>query len=360
MPIATTPPPLLGRLRRLLSKIHSVVFVVPDDSGLVGLEEDLVAMVQDLMAKTVAILQAVGDYYEVGDGKPAADQAALRDVDDLMEIGAQISTELAEREIADLAFIARGQLTEMEQALSLAQAKRQIWAIASHADTGLRRAGKALMAVESAMCEFHGQPPPQRDWVELELSLKTRRLYGRFRRAILALDADPSADLQRRLQGAAHRIATLRQLEIYPFLRIDDRVTIRALQKRIARQLQDDVVDVADGTRLWQDTVSLAGLLVQVNARAELRQHDYQALRGLCFRLDASADPSTEKRAQAHQALEVLEGLDDELDEVIADPGPYSMESLWAILHRLLNALKPTEVGSVDDLFPGPTTPTSS
>lgn len=341
----TALPPHLDALRHLLDHIQGVVFQVPDDTGLVSLESDLVAMVQDAMERTIDLLGKVAQYYDPEEPDPKA-AADLDGVDLLSDIGALISTELAGREVADLAWVARGQLKGIEVALAAALDKGRIWAVASHADTGLRRAGKALVAVESAICEYEGLNIPERQWVEIGLSLKIRTLYGRFRRAVVRLDAADLA-LRERLEGAAGCIVELRRLEIYPFLRIEDRVAIRGLQKRIAGALQSS--SAQEGNRVWQDTTSLAQLLVNVNQRAELRHHDILALRGLCFRLESSAEEVAMDAAELREALAPLEGRDDVLDDVIEAQrmnSAVSHETLWAVLHRLLNELKPAEAGS--------------
>lgn len=352
-----TSPSLIEALQVLLGQIQEVVFVVPDDTGLVSLEDDLVAMVQDFMSRTVELLGAIGRHYDPDEGTTMADGAVqdseLAEDAFLKEIGAQISTELATREVSDLAFIARSQLQGIEESLDAALRRRQIWAVASHADTGLRRAGKALVALESAICEFENLPIPDRQWVELELSLKIRRLYGRFRRAVGRLER-PRTAMTERLEGVIGCIAELRQLDIYAFFRIEDRMAIRGLQKRIADLLETRSVDEEAASRLWQDTVSLTQLLADVNRRAELRQHDAHVLRGLIHRLDVAPTDRPFAGTEWLDSVSVLEGLDDTLDEYLEAQRAASSsdaeppQSIADLLRHLHNALKPARAGSME------------
>lgn len=348
---------LMESLQVLLGQIQEVVFVVPDDTGLVSLEEDLVAMVQEFMAQTVELLGALGNHYDPDHVAASGDAETMAEPSEdafLKEIGAQISTELAAREVSDLAFIARSQLQGIGESLDAALRRRQIWAVASHADTGLRRAGKALVALESAICEFENLPTPDRQWVELDLSLKIRQLYSRFRRAVGRLER-PEARMIERLQGVTGCIAELRQLDIYPFFRIEDRMTIRSLQKRIGSLLETSPDDEDAASRLWQDAVSLTQLLADVNRRAELRQHDTHVLNGLIHRLDMTSTDRPLAGTAWLDALSALEGLDDTLDEYLeaqrasASPDVEPTPPVAYLLRRLHNAMKPAEgAGSTD------------
>ena len=152
---------------------------------------------------------------------------------------------------------------EMQESLAGALKNKLVWAVASHADSSLRHVRKALIAIESAVCEYEGFEARDRRWVDIQDSLATRRLYGQFRRAILR-GGEPQTheQLTASLKSAATRIAILRGLEIYPFLRIDDRLTIRRLQKRIAAWLDGGADSSQEsGLRLWEDLISFARLV---------------------------------------------------------------------------------------------------
>lgn len=333
---------LRQRVVALIEQTQGVAFIVPEDTGYFSIEDDLVREARSLIERTGDLM---GDLMRFYDAESVAHGESEEEDDDggfLKEIGAQISSELAAREVSNLAFVARGQLVEMQEALIAALEKQQVWAVASHADSGLRHAGKALIAAEIAICEYEGLPAPDRHWVDLEVSLETRRLYAQFRRAILRSGEAKAGDaLAAQLRSAATRIRVLRNLESYPFLRIDDRLTIKELARRIASWLngEGDAGDQA-GQRLWADLVSFARLLVKVNDREELREHDRKALQTL-YRMLFSSKRSLERLAEPHlKELEKLAGRDDALDQLILRVDEHRVSDFREPIEKLLNQLQ--------------------
>ncbi len=339
---------LLERVRALIEKTQGVAFIVPEDTGFFSIDDDMVQQVRGLMAQTIEVLRDLTEFY---DAESAAhgekDESQAADGDFLREIGAQISSELAAREVSSLAFVARGQLLEMQEALTAALKNRQVWGVASHADSGLRHLGKALIATESAVCEYEGLPATDRRWVDLADSLEIRRLYAQFRRAILR-GGDPLTDeeLARRLKSSFTRIAILRDLEIYPFLRIDDRRSIKRLQKRIESWLNKTEGSTDEvGFRLWEDLASFARLLIKINDREELREHDRQVVTTVHRMLFSPARPARQLNAGHRKELERLLGRDDDLDEIILHVDEHVPEDLRQPVEKLMQSLnRPYEV----------------
>ena len=346
---------LLGRVVALLEEGQGIAFIVPEDTGYFSIDDELIARVGDLIARTAKLMGELSAVYDAESvTQSAKDETAAAEGDFLKEIGAQISSELAAREIASLAFVARGQLLEIQASLDHALKIREIWAVASHADSGLRRAGRALITLESAMCEYDGLPTPDRRWVGLQDSLEIRQLYGQFRRAILRGGSPWSNEtLTDRLKNAATRIAILRDLKIYPFLRIHDRKQIRSLQKRIVAWLngRGDSTEEA-GRRLWQDLVTFARLLVSVNDREELREHDLQAARTIYRILFRSRQPPLEFSEGHLKDLERLLGRDDEIDAIILHPKDHGVHELRRPLERLLRQLSPAASRAPEGFHP--------
>ena len=332
---------VLERLDTLLRAAAAITFIVPDDTGFFSIEDALVARVRDLMADALELMHEVMVLYD-GEGPAGPDldeTSAGREDEDLLEIGAAISSELAAQEVSNMAFAARAQLKENYDALIGALDGGFIWVVASHADTGLRRVGRGLISLESAMREYENLEPVDRQWSSLEDSLEIRRLYGQFRRAILR---DPeivdAAGLAKNLKSAALRIAILRDRKIYPFLRIYDRVPIRRLQKRILGWLDRDPAEPdweQDGRRLWSDLVSFAELLVQINSREELREHDRRTIERL-YRLIYESPTPVREISPAHLAdLEQLVGRDEALDRVVLAPLQHGVDDLREPLERV-------------------------
>ena len=151
---------LLKRLESLLEKTEGAAFVVPADTGHFSIDDHLMGRVQETMGEAVSLLREISDFYD----QVGASEGEAAKGDDLLGIGAMISSELAAREVASLAFAGRSQIVESRDALTASGKSRQIWLVASHADTGLRRIGKALIAVETAIREYEGLMPRDRHW----------------------------------------------------------------------------------------------------------------------------------------------------------------------------------------------------
>ena len=323
---------LLDRLHNLTEKARQASTVIPDETGRFSVEDDLVRTTRSLIGEAVDLLRDLASHYDALGG-PEEEAAPMADGETLEGIGAQISTELAAREVADLAFISRNQLSEEQENLEKAIRDKQLWAVASYASSGLRRAGKALVALNTAVSEVEGAAGPSKPWVDLEDSLATRRVYGQFRRGVLRHADDD--DLGHRLKTAAQRIAILRKLEIYPFLRIDDRVAIKQLSRRIQAWMDAGGSDTEGGARLWQDLVSFARLLAKVNEREELREHDRRQVHLLKKHLFEGPAPVNRLSSTQLEDLARLEGLDDTIDAFLKQPSAAGIPSLHEPLERI-------------------------
>lgn len=350
---------LLDRVGQLIVQTQGIDIGIPEESGMFSIEDDMVKHVRSVVRETSDLLLVIMECYDGEAASPggASDISATDDEAFLKEIGAQISSQLAVEEVSGLAFVSRGQLLDTMAIIDDAIASRQTWKVASYIDTGLRRSGRALVAIESAIRECEGLPVEYRQWQSLDDSLEVRRIYGEFRRSILdRAGADPDValegnDLLAALNHAAESIAKLRSLEIYPFLRIDDRLPIRRLQKRILRWLEENQgLDESqlgesegaaseNGGLLWSDLVSFARLLTQVNHRQEIREHDRLAVNGLLRRFFEGGEPPGALTPDMVSLLEALQGREDELDRIILEPDGYRGDDVQIPLERLRKEL---------------------
>ncbi len=350
---------LMQQVSDLLDELREVDFSIPEDTGYFSIEDDLVRRVRTLTRRAADLMRDAMECYEAeaAAGETEEDIDASDDQAFLKEIGAQISSRLAVEEVSGLAFVSRGQLLDILAALDNAARAKQIWKVASHADTALRRSGRALIALESAMRECEGLPFEFRQWQDLDDSLEVRRIYSQFRRAVLNSGAgadldrwpeDPEA-LTERLKRAANRIAVLRNLEIYPFLRIDDRLPIRRLQKRIQAWLAaEGDHSPSAGAQLWSDLVSFARLLSQINLREELREHDRLVVDTLWRKFFADGDGPTKLSPSNLSLFEPLLGREDDLDHIILHPSKHGGQDLKPPLERLRKELgKPFETAPI-------------
>jgi len=115
---------------------------------------------------------------------------------------------------------------------------------------------------------------------------------------------------------------------------------LRELQTKVLVWLRgEDGFDCDAGKKLWQDVSTYADLLLQVNHRAELREHDGALLEKIYAGL-FSSPPHPESVPDAMRLeLETLLGRDAELDELIESPASRAMEEWKPTLQRIIQAL---------------------
>jgi hypothetical protein len=336
---------LLDRVTSLIERSSAVSFDVPVDTGYFNVDHEVVRLILDLLQETAEVMGEIGAYFEdFVDSADVEEIDAQDDTDFLKEIGASISTELASREVADLAFMGRNEVLEIRRELEVAVGEENFWLVAANADAGLGRAARALIPIESAIREYEGLPAMRRRWENLDDSLEIRRQYGMLWRAAVRAGTPDDDQLPADLKKIANRIAILRRLKIYPFLRIDDRLSIRKLQKRILAYL-DGVEEsgAGSGRRLWDDVVAFFGLLMQINNRQELREHDRQVVLSVYPELSRQATRTDRIPSHVLERLEPLLGRDEELDRVLLRPADHTPRDCLAPLERLKEELLQTD-----------------
>ena len=331
---------LLEQVTGLIDHGQNLQVDIPFDTGLFTLEAEQLAAIRVLVDQSVSLLDRIGHHFEADLDKSAGPRA---DSDiaafSLADIAADISTELATREVADLAFIGRNDLQDMSRELDAARDAESFWRIASAADGALGRVGRALVPIETALREYEGLPPMRRRWEDLDDSLEVRRQYGMLWRTVGRLGNPDDERLPWALAKVAQRIAILRQHAIYPFLRIDDRWSIRKLQTRVLAHLaHGDEADPVAGRRLWSDLVSTFRLLMQINNRQELRDHDRDLVLAGCVEVRRSRQAPTIPNDLLAK-LEPLLGRDDTLDQVLLRPKEFRPADCLAPLDRLREEL---------------------
>ena len=336
---------LAERLTRLVAEVEGADVRVPEDSALISLAADLVPKITHLLREGIDLLVDVESSY--GSARRAGDE----DPDSLSQIGLQISAEFAARDLNDMAFFARSDLKNaLEVLISSATHKHNQMTLASNCESGLRRLRKALISVESAIYEFEGEAPPERHWFDVEVSLQIRKLYWNLRRETVGRGSGKPTEA--RLRAVLYRILAFRELSVYPFLRVDDRVHLRRLLKRILDWLNGDEQGETEARRLWQDLASFAEILVQVSHRQELRDHDLR----LVARAYRTLFPLGARRRTVPEDLlcemQALLGLDDELDRLILGGAPRPVEVWREPLKRLQASLGTSEMRVPKDMWP--------
>jgi hypothetical protein len=323
---------VLERLGAVIQELQGLHFQVPDDDAAVARAALFAPRLARAIEEAVALLEAAQQRYE---GTPAAGDP-VPEVESLDEIGRLISTEVAGQEIADLIFLARADLRGALQDLIAAIDQEDFLRVASSCDAGMRTLKRTLISVESALYDFEGLEPPMRVWSDLEVSLSTRRLYADLRREVLRgpLPGDP--EIADRLAIIHDHLDHLREVDLYPLLRFDDRVTMRELRRRISAWIVADPHDLVAGHRLWQDLMGFAELLEEVNHRQELRQHDRALLRRAYNQLFGRAAQLRTVSADLLAQLDALYGLDDDLDALLRSREQVELLRWRDVMARLL------------------------
>jgi hypothetical protein len=184
-----------------------------------------------------------------------------------------------------------------------------------------RATRKALGATDRAIAGAHGGAPSTLHVSELTVSLLVRRGYARLARELTALAEPCPATVRLRLRSAGNLLALFIGDDAYPHLRTLDRALLRSSQRRIRDFLVDPAEAPAAGLRLWRDLQNLTELILGVNQREELVEHDAEAIPRLLDDMAEGADADVLPPA-LRALLKSLEGRDAGLDALLRRRSP--------------------------------------
>ncbi len=300
-----------------------------------GLVERAIAAIDEVIGETVARCAGASEAAAPLD-RGASTDAELDDrfefaLDSLVD-----QTDPTIQAIDDIAFVARLEFRQRRSRLAALTAERSRIDILSECERGLRGVRKSLSALDQIMSDTLGLPPGLGYESELQTSLRVRRCYARFRRQILEGGEPGYDEVYPRLRAAGTVIAVLVGRDIYPELRIRDRLQIRELQDRILSWLRTGRDDLAGGIRLYQDLAAFVGMLTEVNNRQELVAHDAALVEDAHDQLTADAiDGERPIPPELFRRLDALRGLDDEVDELLDAAEPRDRAAWKSLLARL-------------------------
>jgi hypothetical protein len=333
--------PVMGELLRRVQVVDMRTFetlaaervwneLYPAALGLVREARAIVQRVLELCQVEEASVELIG---EVPDAEVAAPILPFERAIDAAVEGHLGSVSAVE----NMAFIVGLELRQREERLGHLTSASGVLALIGECDSALRRIRKGLCAVDVALAEACGVARGLDFASELQESLTVRAAYAKFRGRVLAGGTPTLAGVHARVRAMGTHIAMLVGWEAYPCLRARDRLQLRDLQQRILTWLlPENRSNALAGLRLWQDLVGFADLLVQVNRRQELVEHDGRLVRRALFML-RGGEPLA--GAAIADLLRPLEGLDDGLDRLLeAEPpasAPEFVERLEALAPRL-------------------------
>ena len=313
---------LLQQVSKLVELGSSLKIIVPEDTGLFKLDKSLVEGTRRLIDETSKVLLDVTDTFE--QSPPAA--------------GAKST--LSPQEVADLAFVCRSELKELAREFEAAATDGSLWKIAAANDRVVSRAVRALIPIESTMREYAGMTSMHRQWFDLDDALEIRRQFASFW-IELRKDGEPTAEnVDTLLTHITRLIAVLRRDPIYPYLRIDDRLEIRAVQKRIFAYLEDSSTASLDGIRLFQDAIGFFDLLLHSHRRDELLENDRFLVDSIFREVFDYGDTPDVLPEDSFEDLQSFVAMDPELDALILKGEPSSAEAFREPLKRIRKHLR--------------------
>lgn len=300
----------VDRAERLVGQLEEAQISVPEDSTILGGEHPMVTDAVRLVGQAIDLIRALDE---------STDRAGP---------------------FSDFSFLAGLELGAAREELR-APGGRKAWQALGGAASAMSRAARALVALESEVCDELGIEPPRHPG-PLDESLRIRQEYALFRDGLLE-DDPPEDQLLDRLREAAGQLQRLRELEVTPLMRVHDRRQTRSLLGRLQAAGERGEADAA-AWALWQDVRAAGELFLQINLRHVLVEHDRDFL--------SQVDPGPRERENA-DGLEVwaacqrpLLGRDRELDEVLLHPDRFDDATASERLSRLrARVLGPHEPG---------------
>lgn len=213
----------------------------------------------------------------------------------------------------------------------------------------LRRLRKVLTCMDAELACMLSSEPFIEGSALLSESLEVRKQYSLLRRAAAAESRPQPSELHSRLRAIAMRIGMLREREIYRRLRLDDRVELGVVHRRI-EQWFSGAREAADGVRIWTDAAAFMHILTQVNLRQELREHDAHIVRSVLCRLESREDGGVLSNP-FWDRLKGLMGLHDGLDDLLRrdERDPEQCRRLLRVLSESFKVAPPARAGATDE-----------
>jgi hypothetical protein len=221
-------------------------------------------------------------------------------------------------ELVDTLFVARLQVQQATEEIRSQADLAEHWDLVTRCSrfrgllcSAIAAVGRSLRStavIESAAGEAR---------IDLNQSLLIRRTYMSFLR-VVAPEHEPAPEqVVARLTSIASWIRQVLGSNLAKIIRVGDRCQLRHLQQKIESWFESaGQPGAVDGVHLWQDASAVATMLVQINNRHELIEHDRQLARQVLGSLVA-ADVAESRDPDLLERLSALRGRDRELDFAI-------------------------------------------
>lgn len=326
---------------------------LPEPTGDVGFDspEALIELLEDLLRIAEELEVAVNRCFDAPD--EVAPSLLIVQAADLLQASVDLLHRLANhsehplaqgRDFSDARFAVSMAIDELERQRRVvggldqdAVGRQRLFAAVAEAK-GVTT--KALINVERALCDDIEREPLLGQYLSLEDSLETRRVYGKMRRALLKFerrsDIPPHEEVVARLRRAGTAFVHLRGHDCYPTLRVEDRFQFDRLWDRVYGWLQAEskAEQTYAGWLIWEDVINFVELLGSINFRQELREHDTVLAGEVLAGLDEADDRGTVGEELAEQ-LNGLTGYNTTIDELIAEGSEAGVSDWRRQLHRI-------------------------
>lgn len=278
-----------------------------------GIVETLIPKLCSSAAAAIGIFEQILSHYDAPAHTAGAASSGVFNAvfEDMVE---NVVSDQHQR-VADVAFMARWEIERKRSLLTAAATRKRGWALLSECCSTRRRVLKATSGVERVLSEVEGQASVFDDLyrTERQIAVETRAAYYVFVSDLAKAERDlGDRDVARVIRLAGTGIAQLIGRDIYDDLRIEDRMEMRRLQVRLFAWLRQGT-DAREAHRLMGDIRAFASLIMQVNGRPALIEHDRHTLTKLAAALRM---PGTDKVA-FYRILKSIRGRDEHLDRLI-------------------------------------------
>ncbi len=142
---------------------------------------------------------------------------------------------------------------------------------------------KAAVALENSLAELINVKPELNFQSEVNRGLIVRRLYADYRYAIQQLIG--RVGTQEVVRVARHHISMMLRLDAYEYMRFSDRRHLVVLKQRMTQVLSSKCTDDT-GLHLLEEIQNTASLIMDINHRQELMEHDLQRIHACIEAID--------------------------------------------------------------------------
>jgi len=278
--------------RDLIRQIRSIDLRPYETGGRAGVDPDLMNLTLTLHDEAAVLFRMVADEFD----------ESTEDGDSELQA------------IADLAFMANVELQQPREILIQARTAESSWEVVSRANKLLRGTVKALIALEHVLCTRAGVEPEHWLEVDTESTIKIRNAYARFHR--LMIEEGENEEETQRLHVAMNLIAELLGCDGARSMRLADRSQLGRFQQAIVAWSAGFSSDPGDAIDLWHNILAFSHLMMEINHRDELIEHDRRIL-AEAIDLMFGESSSPEKVLEALDHLATIRGRDPLIDRLL-------------------------------------------